>query len=85
MRIFGFGSRHHILELSAIPREKDKLRQALGQARHAKRRSNLMRWAAINLLGWSLIVPFWSQQSGTVTASQPYQTTIYLPIVLKYE
>jgi hypothetical protein len=80
MRIFGFGARHHILEMATIPRERDKLRYALGQARHAKRKSNLARWAAINLLGWALIVMFWWTPD-SVAVSKSDIITIYLPII----
>lgn len=87
MRFLGFGSRHHILEMATIPRQRDALRQALGQARAAKRKSNLSRWAAINLLAWSLIAPMWisssrAGQASTVVQSQPLSPSVFIPLVI---
>lgn len=67
-----FGNRHSIIELPSIPRERAALQQLINQARHELRISRLMRWAAINIVVWALIVLFvWRPLYGPRTHEAP--------------
>jgi hypothetical protein len=79
-----------ILELPAIPRDRDKLRAVIGQARAAKRQRNLTRWAALNTCCWGLFILM--QRGGGAppparAVAVPFQdrtNALFIPSVMRY-
>lgn len=84
-----FGSRHDILELPQIPRERGALQSLINESRHQRRLSRLKRWAAGNYVVWSLfIILFWIPMQNR--PAQPAQAVesprmVYLSIVFAQE
>lgn len=79
--------RHDILDLPSIPRDAKQLRALVGQARYRKRRSNLTRFAAYNLIIWALIVccmRVWPHTPAHAVPLIHSTKVIYLPSVIGY-
>lgn len=83
--MFKLFKQHDILELPSIPREKDKLRAVVGEARSVRKRHNLIQFASFNLIGWAVfILGSWmwpSAEANSVAVSQLF--TIYLPTIIR--
>jgi hypothetical protein len=79
-------NKYVILELESIPREKMLLNAMIIDARRTAWRSNITRFAAINLVVWSLIVMFvWSPMRSAPAQSAANTrdeiVVVYLPLV----
>src|ERR1044071_9894487 len=87
--IMFFGSRHDILELPQLPRDRGALQSLINESRHHRRVSRLKRWAAGNCVVWALfIILFWlPMQNGPAQPAQAALSPrmVYLSIVLVQE
>lgn len=54
-----FGSKHQMLEMPAIPRDRKALQGALGEARYQRRRKTMMTWATMAIIGLALLLLAW--------------------------
>jgi hypothetical protein len=85
MRLFGIGLRHHILEVPRIPSNKNDLRTIIGEARAQRRKRNLTRWAALNLVAWGgyllVFLPGANAEPSAAVALELF--TVYLPVVAR--
>ena len=71
---------YDILEVASIPRERDKLRGLLGEARYHRRIARIQRVAALVIMVLAVVLLFWS------CSSNPGMTvveTLYLPLVAR--
>jgi hypothetical protein len=74
----------YVIELDAIPREKDKLAQVISDARRMKLRSNVMRIAAgiCIVLASCILISAWARaQPAKATAKTPQH--LYMPIIAR--
>jgi hypothetical protein len=72
---------YDILEVASIPRERDKLRGLLGEARYHRRIARIQRVAALVIMVLAVVLLFWS-----CSMSNPGMTvveTLYLPLVAR--
>lgn len=82
-KLFG----HPLLELPQIPRERVALQTLISATRRQIKRSRLMRWAALNFIGWGLIIL--SSRCGAAAAvpveqvEQVEQFLVYLPVLFR--
>lgn len=72
--------RHDIVELPSVPRKRDELRAIIGTARYQRRKSNLIRWAAYNLIGWALILIVLRTWPQPVPSHQGTHS-LYIPVI----
>lgn len=71
---------YDILELASIPREKDKLRGLLGEARYHRRVARIQRVAALVIMMLAVVLLFWSCG---LNPGMTIVETVYLPIVAR--
>lgn len=76
--------RRDMLELPQIPRDRGQLQALINEARAARRRGRLTRFAAGNCAAWALFVLFvWSPMqaaSAGVPPTPPALAVVYIPI-----
>lgn len=65
-----------ILELSEIPRERDKLRAVIGTARYERRKSRIIRFVSLGLVALGCIIVLFS-----CSAPAKQREHIYIPLV----
>jgi hypothetical protein len=71
-------TKHEILELPQVPRERPVLQNLINTARHNRRVRRLKYWAAGNLMAWSIyVLLLWHP----VTVVMATAHTIYLPAI----
>lgn len=73
--------RHDILEIASVPRKQSELKALIGVARQNRRKSNLTRFAAANLVAWALIVLVLHGCAGTPRVAVS-QYDLFLPVVI---
>lgn len=78
-----FGPPYDILDLPAIPRDRGKLQHTINEARHRRRISRLMRWAALNCVVWAILILFLTPLPREVSGSIESDHRVYLPLVLE--
>lgn len=77
-----FGPKYTILELDSIPREKSILQATIFDARQRQKRSNLTRFAALNMFVWALFILFvWTPMQGVSAAAATHPYSIYMLVV----
>lgn len=71
-----------ILELSHIPRERDKLKVIISTARHQRRKARMMRYSAYAILAVGIMI-LWlnacSHAGSTPTIHNKALHTLYVP------
>lgn len=81
-----FGPRHDILELPQLPRERGVLQAVINEARHQRKKSRLVRWAAGNITVWALyILVVWTPMHRPAAPVQAHTSShrSYLPMLLQ--
>jgi hypothetical protein len=73
---------HTILELPEIPRERDKLKAVIGQARYEMRKSRIIRYTSYAIIGLAVLLLLMNGCSGPAASPIDLQT-IHLPIVAR--
>lgn len=79
--------RHDVLEIPAIPRERDKFNAIIGAARFQKRKSNLIHFAVYNLLIWSVIILMmraWPVAPARAVPLRNRTNSLFLPVVMTH-
>ena len=72
---------YDILEIASIPREKDKLRGLLGEARYHRRIARIQRVATVVIMVIAAVLLFWS--CSVISPDLTVVETIYLPLVAR--
>ena len=74
--------RYTIVELTEIPREKDKLKAVIGTARYEMRKAKFTRITAYVIIGIALLVlAFGACSVAPQQIAEPW--TIYLPLIAR--
>jgi hypothetical protein len=71
--------RFSILELTEIPRDREKLKAVIGTARYNHRRSKLIRLTAYVMLSVAVLILLFSACSAPAMLPE----AVYLPLVLR--
>jgi predicted anti-sigma-YlaC factor YlaD len=79
-----FGSKHQILEMPQIPRDRKALQGALGEARYQRRRKTMMTWATMAIIGLALLLLAWrfvlaGEPAPAAEPLQPAPPAVVLP------
>lgn len=72
-----------ILELTEIPRERDRLRAIIGQARYQMRKSRMVRYTAYAIIAIAVMLLSLNACSRPHILIAPIAPTIYLPLVMR--
>jgi hypothetical protein len=81
-----FGTKHQIVYLPAIPREKKALQSLIHLARHRQKRTNMVNFAAGNIVAWGFYILFvWgpARHAGAAVTVAVDQAAVYLPLVVR--
>lgn len=71
--------RFDILELTEIPRERDKLKAIIGSARYQQRKGRMIRLTAYVMIGMGVLVLL----IGACSAPPSPHPAVFLPLVLR--
>jgi hypothetical protein len=74
--------RHTIIELAEIPRERDKLKAVIGQARYEMRKSKFFRLTSYAIIGIALGILALNGCSGPEVAAADMHA-VFLPILVR--
>lgn len=74
-----------ILELPEIPRERDKLRSIIGEARYNARKSRIIRYTSYGIILVGLMILLYSCSAAQSSAAVTQPITIYLPIIAELQ